>query len=71
MRPIPHPRRFFETMVKPAYEDWQSDPQTEWKAKAAVANADILAERLVEYWKALKPDTDCRQRDSLQIQKLL
>jgi len=54
MRPIPHPRRFFETMVKPAYEDWQSDPLTEWKAKAAVANADILAERLVEYWKALK-----------------
>lgn len=40
--------------MKPAYEDWQSDPLTEWKAKAAVANADILAERLVEYWKALK-----------------
>jgi hypothetical protein len=41
-------------MVKPAYEDWQSDPLTEWKAQAAVANGDLLAERLVEYWKALK-----------------
>jgi hypothetical protein len=46
------PREFYETQVKPAYEAWLADPLTEWKAKAAVANADTLAERVFVYWRA-------------------
>ena len=45
-----NPRDFFEKMVKPPYEDWLSDPLTEWKAKTATSNADTLAERIFRYW---------------------
>ncbi len=44
------PRIFFETMVRPPYDTWLADPLTEWKAKAAVANADTMAERTFHYW---------------------
>jgi len=44
------PREFFDGIVKPSYEAWLSDPLIEWKAKTAVSNADILAERLFVYW---------------------
>lgn len=46
------PRDFFETMVKPPYQAWLADPLTEWKAKAAVQAADILAERVFVFWHA-------------------
>lgn len=35
-----------------AYADWPADPLTEWKAKAAVSNADIMAERVFHYWQS-------------------
>jgi hypothetical protein len=44
------PRDFFEKMVKPVYEAWLADPLIEWKAKAAVSNADTMAERVFTYW---------------------
>ena len=44
------PREFFDKMLKPAYEAWLSDPLSEWKAKAAVSNADTMAERTFNYW---------------------
>jgi hypothetical protein len=44
------PREFFEGVAKPSYEAWLFDPLTEWKAKSAVSNADILGERLFVYW---------------------
>lgn len=47
------PREFFNEIVKPSYEAWLSDPLSEWKAKAAVSNADTLAERLFVYWRTL------------------
>jgi hypothetical protein len=48
--PAPNPRAFFETIVRPSYEEWLSDALMEWKAKAAVSNADIMAERIFAYW---------------------
>ena len=48
---MPNPRTFFfEKIVKPSYEEWLSDPLSEWKAKAATSNADTLAERVFAYW---------------------
>ncbi|MGU3538424.1 hypothetical protein [Methylobacterium sp. A54F] len=44
------PRPFFEDILRPSYEAWLADPLAEWKAKAAVANADIMAERVFVYW---------------------
>jgi hypothetical protein len=55
---MPKPRDFFEKIVKPSYEDWLSDPLSEWKAKAAASNADTLAERVFSYWS---------KRDSTQL----
>jgi hypothetical protein len=49
-RSIPNPRDFFENMLKPSYDEWLLEPLVEWKAKAVVANANILAERLFRYW---------------------
>lgn len=49
------PRDFFKNMVRPAYTEWLADPLAEWKAKAAVSNADTLAERLFHYWHPLDP----------------
>jgi hypothetical protein len=46
------PRDFFEKILKPSYEAWVSDPLTEWKEKAAVSNADTMAERVFRYWKS-------------------
>jgi len=46
------PRDFFETILEPCYRAWLSDPLTEWKAKAAVSNADTMAERVFHYWKS-------------------
>jgi hypothetical protein len=37
-------------MVRPSYDGWLSDPLAEWMAKAAVANADTMAERTFVYW---------------------
>jgi hypothetical protein len=45
-----NPRDFFENSVKPSYQTWLSDPLTEWKAKTAISNADIMAERIWKYW---------------------
>jgi len=45
------PRDFFAKMVRPAYEEWVSDPLIEWKAKAAVSNCDTMAERTFVFWK--------------------
>lgn len=52
---MPNPRDFFERIVRPSYEEWLSDPLSEWKAKAAVANADTMAERLFAYWHSRDP----------------
>jgi hypothetical protein len=46
----PNPREFFETIARLSYQEWLSDALTEWKAKAAVSNADIMAERVFAYW---------------------
>ena len=45
-----NPRDFFEKIVKPSYDEWQADPLSEWKAKAATSNADTMAERVFAYW---------------------
>ncbi len=49
------PRDFFEKMVRPSYEDWLSDPLTEWKAKAATSYADDMAERMFVHWSKTDP----------------
>jgi hypothetical protein len=41
---------FFNTMVKPPYDDWCADYLVEWKAKAAATNADNMAERVFNFW---------------------
>lgn len=51
-----NPRHFFDNILKPSYEAWLSDPLSEWKAKAAVANADTMAERVFAHWHRLDPD---------------
>jgi hypothetical protein len=52
---MPNPRDFFEKIVKSSYEEWLSDPLSEWKAKAATSNADTLAERVFVYWSTRDP----------------
>jgi hypothetical protein len=45
-----NPQEFFENIVKPSYQGRLLDPLIEWKAKAAVSNADTMAERVFVYW---------------------
>jgi hypothetical protein len=45
------PRNFYENILVLSYRAWLDDPLVEWKAKAASANADIMAERLFHHWK--------------------
>ena len=45
------PRDFFESIVKPAYADWESNRQVEWTAKAAIGGMNDMAERVFHYWK--------------------
>ncbi len=47
---MPSPRTFFDTILKPSYEAWMSDPLETWKAKAAISNADTMAERIFHHW---------------------
>ena len=47
---MPTPRTFFDTILKPSYEAWASDPLETWKAKAAASNADTMAERVFHHW---------------------
>ena len=45
------PRPFFDQILKPSYQACLADPLSEWKAKAAVSNAEIMAERVFVYWR--------------------
>jgi hypothetical protein len=47
---IESPRYFFEKIVRPSYEAWLPDSLSEWKAKAAASNANIMAERMFVFW---------------------
>jgi hypothetical protein len=49
------PRAFFECSVKPAWRDWLANPLEEWRAKSAVHNANVMAERLFRYWHPRNP----------------
>ncbi len=52
---VSKPRDFFNNIVRPSYDAWLADPLSEWKAKAAVANADILAERVFVHFGKVDP----------------
>lgn len=49
-----NPRDYYESHLFPAYQEWCKRPHEEWLAKAAVADANNLAERFAIYLK-LKP----------------
>ena len=50
-----NPRNFFNNILWPSYNAWLADPLREWKAKTAVANADILAERVFVHFEKIDP----------------
>ena len=45
-----HPRVFFNTILKPSFDRFVGEAKTEWLCKAAVANADTMAERMFWFW---------------------
>ena len=45
-----HPRIFYDEMVRPSYEAFVASPTVEWICKAAVSNADTMAERMFYFW---------------------
>lgn len=47
-----HPQIFFDEHVKPPFEEWVADELSEWKAKATIANLDIMAETCFRYWQS-------------------
>lgn len=59
------PRKFFETMLKPAYDAWLEDPYEEWRAKAAVGFANDLAERFAIF--LMFPGGPASYREHLRI----
>jgi hypothetical protein len=51
----PDPRAFFETNLRPAYDDWQLNRLSESKARAMVGFANDLAEMLFKFWRVRDP----------------
>ena len=52
--PTPPPR-FFELFVLRAYKDWLASPADQYLAKMAVTQADVMAERVWDYFHASDP----------------
>ena len=53
-----HPRVFYDEIVQPSYKEFVAHPTTEWICKAAVSNADTMAERMFYFWEfIIKKDT--------------
>lgn len=46
------PRRFFDDHVKPNYAEWLKNPLDQRLAKNAVADANNMAARVLQYWLA-------------------
>jgi len=43
------PRDFFETMLKLSYQDWRAEPLVQHRAKATIAYANDMAERMLHH----------------------
>jgi len=50
-----HPVDFFTNFVKRAYDEWKASPLDEYRAKIAVQQADVMAERMWKYWRTRDP----------------
>ena len=60
-----HPRVFYEEIVKPSYSEFVARPTVEWICKAAVSNADTLAERMFHFWSLVIKTTTPANNDAI------
>lgn len=62
-----HPRVFFNEILRPSYEEFASRPTVEWICKAAVSNADTMAERIFYFWNFIITQDSLADSDAIEI----
>lgn len=61
-----HPRVFYNEIVQPSYKAFVESPTVEWICKAAVSNADTMAERMFYFWEFIIKKDPSSDEDAIE-----
>jgi hypothetical protein len=61
-----HPRIFYNEIVQPSYQAFIATPTLEWICKAAVSNADTMAERMFYFWQFIIKKDPSSDEDAIE-----
>jgi hypothetical protein len=61
-----HPRIFYNEILQPSCQAFVASPTVEWICKAAVSNADTMAERMFYFWRYIIRKDPSSDQDAIE-----